>query len=97
MPESELKLSSLRNVGKAALADFALLGISSVAQLKTADPDELFARLQIITGQKHDPCVRDVFAATIHQARTGEALNWWAFTAEQKSRKVVAQQRTKPS
>ena len=86
MQESELKLSSLRNVGKAALADFALLGISTVAQLKAADPDELYTRLQIITSHKHDPCVRDVFAATIHQARTGEALNWWAFTAERKRR-----------
>lgn len=53
MLESELKLSSLRNVGKAALADFTLLGISTVAQLKAADPDELYTRLQIITAHNH--------------------------------------------
>ena len=79
-----LELKDLRNVGPAALADFKLLGISTVAQLKSSDPDELYQRLQIITKSAHDPCVRDVFAAAIHQAKTGEAKNWWAFTAERK-------------
>ena len=89
-PLAELKLSDLRNIGPAALKDFVLLGISTVTQLQTAAPDELFARLQIITGQKHDPCVWDVFAAAIHQAKTGEAKNWWAFTAERKQRPTLA-------
>ncbi len=82
------QLADLRNVGKAALTDFALLGISTVAQLQTAEPDELYTRLQIITHHKHDPCVWDVFAAAIHQAKTGEALDWWAFTAERKKRQA---------
>jgi nucleotidyltransferase/DNA polymerase involved in DNA repair len=79
-------LSELRNVGPAALADFKLLGISSVAQLKTCQPDELYQRLQVITNSAHDPCVWDVLAAAIHQAKTGEAINWWAFTAERKAK-----------
>ena len=85
MAEAQL-LSDLRNVGPAALADFKVLGISNIAQLKNCDADELFQRLQIITGSTHDPCVCDVFAAAIHQANTGEAKNWWAFTAERKAR-----------
>ena len=89
-PSDELKLSDLRNIGPAALKDFAQLGIGSVAQLQTCAADELFTRLQIITGQKHDPCVWDVFAAAIHQAKTGEAKNWWAFTAERKQRPTLA-------
>ena len=79
-----LELKDLRNVGPAALSDFKLLGISTVAQLKSCGPDELYQRLQIITNSPQDPCVRDVFAAAIHQAKTGEARNWWAFTAERK-------------
>ena len=79
-----LELKDLRNVGPAALADFKLLGISNIAQLKTCDALELYQRLQIITNSAHDPCVWDVFAAAIHQAKTGEAKNWWAFTAERK-------------
>ena len=84
-----LLLSDLRNVGPAALADFKLLGVSTVAQLKTCKPDELYHRLQIITNSAHDPCVWDVFAAAIHQAQTGEAKNWWAFTAERKRKRVT--------
>ena len=79
-------LKDLRNVGPAALADFKLLGIANIAQLKTCNADDLYQRLQTITNSVHDPCVWDVFAAAIHQAKTGEAKNWWAFTAERKAR-----------
>jgi Pathogenicity locus len=79
-------LASLRNVGPATLADFALLDIKTVAHLSACDPDVLYIKLQNRTGIRQDPCVWDVFAATIHQARTGEALNWWAFTRERKAR-----------
>jgi Pathogenicity locus len=81
-----IPLSHLRNVGPAALGDFALLGIETVAQLAECEADTLYQELQIRTGQRQDPCVWDVFAAAIHQARTGEALNWWAFTAGRKAR-----------
>ena len=79
-------LSKLKNVGKAALADFAVLGIASTEQLAACEPDDLYVKLCALTGQRHDSCVHDVFAATIHQARTGEALNWWAFTSARKER-----------
>lgn len=79
-------LATLKNVGKAALADFAILGVTSRAELAACDPDDLYMKLCARTGQRHDPCVHDVFAATIHQARTGEALNWWAFTPARRER-----------
>ena len=81
-------LAKLRNVGKAALGDFALLEIKTVSQLSACEPGDLFATLQARTGKRQDPCVWDVFAATIHQARTGDAQDWWAFTAERKSRQA---------
>ncbi len=81
-----MKLSELHNVGPATLADFTVLDIASVEQLSECDPDILYRDLQIRTGQRHDPCVWDVFAATIHQARSGEAKNWWEFTALRKAR-----------
>ncbi|MBI3789635.1 MAG: Mitomycin resistance protein mcrB [Gemmatimonadetes bacterium] len=77
-------LRDLRNVGKATLGDFALLGIRTLAELAARDPDELYRELERRTRSRQDPCVRDVFAATIHQARTGEALDWWHFTPERK-------------
>jgi hypothetical protein len=80
------RLSDLRNVGPAAVADLAVLGIETVAQLRTRDPDALVAELEARTLARHDPCVRDVFAAAIHQARTGEALDWWRLTPLRKTR-----------
>jgi hypothetical protein len=71
-----------------ALADFKLLGIATVSQLATKDADTLYVQLCETTRQRHDPCVHDVFAAAIHQAKTGEAVNWWAYTPARKSRQA---------
>lgn len=80
------ELSNLRNVGKAMRHDFELLGIESVAELAKCDADKLYVRIQKITGDRHDPCVWDTYAAAIHQAKTGEALPWWDFTKVRKER-----------
>lgn len=74
------ELLKLKNVGPATLKDFKSLGIETIVQLSKRNPDELYARLQEITGKKQDPCVWDVFAATIHEAKTGERLPWWHFS-----------------
>ena len=78
------RLADLRNVGKATLADFRLLGVESLEQLRACEPDALYVELQARTGQRQDPCVWDVFAAAIRQARTGEARDWWSFTPARK-------------
>jgi hypothetical protein len=79
------RLRDLKNIGKAMLADFELLGVESVDQLAGCDPNELYDRLQEVTGHRHDPCVLDTFMAVVHEARTGERLNWWAFTSARKA------------
>ena len=79
----------LRNVGPATLADFKVLGIGTLAQLATQDADELYLRLCQQTARRHDPCVHDVFTAAIHQARTGEGVDWWNFTPARKLRQVA--------
>lgn len=84
-------LAMLRNVGPAAIADFKLLGIATIDQLVTENADELYLRLCTHTRVRHDPCVHDVFSAAIHQAKTGEALNWWAFSSERKRRQAVGE------
>jgi nucleotidyltransferase/DNA polymerase involved in DNA repair len=81
-------LADLRNIGPAALSDFAVLGIETLAQLQACDPDVLYQELQLRTAKRHDPCVWDVFAAAIHEAKTGEAQNWWQFTAARKARQA---------
>ena len=84
-PTKSLKnLIDLKNVGKATLADLALLGISSVEELALQDATYLFQELERRSQQRQDPCVWDLFAAIIHEAATGEPTNWWAWTAERK-------------
>jgi len=80
------ELLRLKNLGPQTLADLHLLGITTIEELAKCDPDELFQRLQIITNETHDPCVWDVFAAIIHQAKTGEKTAWWAWTKVRKAR-----------
>jgi Pathogenicity locus len=39
-----------------------------------------------IDAKKHDPCVRDVFAAVVSYAEGSPARPWWEFTPERKER-----------
>ncbi len=79
------ELLSLMNVGEATLEDLRILGIEKIDQLRHETPDNLYEKLQLLTEQKHDPCVWDVFAAIIHEARTGEKLPWWHWSKIRKS------------
>lgn len=83
------ELLTLKNVGPATYEDLCKLGINSIQDLAKADPDELYLRLQTITNQKQDPCVWDVFAAIIHEAKTGEKTLWWQWSKLRKSRKEL--------
>lgn len=74
------ELLTLQNVGQATLKDLNLLGITTIEQLAQANPDDLFARLSTLTNQLQNPCVWDVFAAIIHEAKTGEKTSWWEWS-----------------
>lgn len=84
MKPTDIHLRDLKNIGKAMLADLYLLGIYDVATLANCDPTALFQRLEKITDSRQDPCVWNVFAAAIHEARTGEPTPWWAWTPKRK-------------
>ncbi len=90
-----MQLADLANVGPATLGDFAVLGISSVKQLAQCDAMRLYETLCQRTGTRHDPCVIDVFMATIHQARGGRATPWWKFTPKRKA--MVARASSPPN
>lgn len=85
-PKSELL--SLMNVGPATLKDLELLGIESINQLKKQNPDDLYARLAVLTKTKQDPCVWDVFGAIIHEAKTKEKLPWWHWSKIRKNKGI---------
>jgi Pathogenicity locus len=81
------ELLGLMNVGKAVFRDLTLLNITSIKQLAKQDPEQLYQKLQKITGSKQDPCVWDVFAAIIHEAKTGEKKPWWNWSKIRKNKK----------
>ncbi len=83
------ELLSLMNVGPATAKDLEILGIKTIQQLSQTNPDELYSRLQQVTGHTHDPCVWDVFAAIIHEAKTGEKTSWWQWTSLRKNIKAT--------
>ncbi len=77
-------LRDMPNVGPAFEADFSLLGIRTPQDLVGRDAFELYDRLCHATGQHQDPCVLDVFMATIDFASGAPAAPWHAYTPERK-------------
>jgi len=88
MDSATKELMLIPNIGKAMARDFQLIGITSQAEIATSEPDDLYLRLCLATGQRQDPCVWDTFASAVHFCRTGEAKKWWDFTEERKKRGI---------
>lgn len=83
-PATAAALEDIPNVGKATAADLRALGIRGPGQLKGKDPYALYARLNRVTGLRHDPCVLDTFIAAVRFVEGAPARPWWAYTAERK-------------
>ena len=79
------KLTDLPNIGKAVEADLIRLGIQMPHDLLGRAPYQMYDDLCRITGQKHDPCVIDVFLSIVDFINGGEPQDWWKFTAQRKA------------
>ncbi len=79
------QLTDLPNVGKATAADLRLLGYDLPEQLVGECPFEMYERLCRETGQRHDPCVMDVFLSVTCFMNGEAARPWWAFTGARKN------------
>jgi hypothetical protein len=84
----ERTFRDLISVGPAIERDFQLLGVKSVDDLATRDPEKLYQRLCRKTGMLQDPCVLDVFRAAVAQARDpklpAEQCVWWYWSRVRK-------------
>ncbi|MEI8605764.1 MULTISPECIES: helix-hairpin-helix domain-containing protein [Pseudoalteromonas] len=89
--ENVRKLTDLPNIGKAGAADLELLGIIKPDDLEGHDPYEMYERLCILTGSKHDPCVIDVFISVTRFFNGDEPKAWWDYTAERKRLQAAKQ------
>jgi hypothetical protein len=74
------------NVGKATELDFVCLGFKHPRELAGRDPYLMYQDLCRLTGQRHDPCVIDVFISAVRFMEGEEAQKWWYYTAERKAR-----------
>ncbi|MCE9619673.1 MAG: helix-hairpin-helix domain-containing protein [Planctomycetes bacterium] len=89
-------LADLENIGPAMLKDFVVLGISTLPQLARREAFELWRDLCKRTGQRHDPCVIDVFMSAISQARGDAPCPWWDFTPKRKAMQAKLGARAEP-
>ncbi len=80
------RLEDLPNVGPATAGDLRLLGITEPIGLIGRDPFKMYELLCARTGQRHDPCVIDVFLSCVCYMEGAPAKPWWAYTAARKRR-----------
>jgi len=85
MRRAPQSLADMANIGPAMLKDFVVLNIKSVEQLAKREAFELWRELCKRTGQRHDPCVIDVFMSAVAQANGEAPCPWWHFTAQRKT------------
>ena len=78
------RFTDIPNVGPATAGDFETLGLRSPAELARCDAYALYRRLCAATGERHDPCVIDVFLAAIDFMNGAPARPWWAYTGQRK-------------
>ncbi len=84
--EAAARLRAIPNVGPAIAGDLIRLGMTRLEDAVGRDADEMYGALCALDGVRHDPCVRDVFAAVVAYANGEEARPWWAFTPVRKVR-----------
>lgn len=84
------QIGDLISIGPAMLRDFERLGVRTVAQLAKQNPQNMYAKLARLTGQRQDPCVLDTFHAAVEQARNprlpAEKCQWWYWSRERKAK-----------
>jgi Pathogenicity locus len=80
------ELTALPNVGPAVARMLRRVGIERPEDLRDRDPEELFARLCVLDGRGHDPCLLDAFTAAVAYAGGAPARPWWEYSRERKAR-----------
>ena len=61
-----------------------MLGVNDPAQLLGKNPFEMYEQLCKMTGQRHDPCLIDVFMSITRFMNGDEPRPWWKYTEQRK-------------
>jgi hypothetical protein len=80
--EQTLKqFQTIPGIGKACSLDLWNIGLRSIDDLKGKNPNELYEKLNTITGTRHDICMLYTFRCAVYYAteqhHDKEKLNWW--------------------
>lgn len=79
-------LQKIPGVGPKMAAALLLLGVKRIEDLRGKDPEELYERLCLLTGEKIDRCVLYVFRCTVYYATEKnpdpDKLKWWNWKTE---------------
>ncbi len=86
--EAMARLREIPNVGPRMAEDLLKLGVARLQDAAGRDPDGMYYELCAIDARRHDPCVRDVFAAVVSYAEGDPARPWWEFTPGRKAREA---------
>ena len=79
------QLRDLPNIGPAMERALHRLDVYAPAELRSADPGELWHRLGELEGRLPDPCVLDTFAAVIDHLNGAPARPWWDYSRRRKA------------
>jgi hypothetical protein len=82
------RLTDLPNVGGATARDLRLLGYLKPDDIAGHCPLDMYERLCKITGERHDPCVIDVFASITDFLDGKPPRPWWEFTPSRKNQNM---------
>lgn len=76
-------LESIPGVGPRVAKVLRDLGYRDVADLRDADPEEMYTRLITLSGEYQDRCVLYVFRCAVYfaseESYDPELLKWWAW------------------
>jgi len=78
------RFDQIINVGPAMSRDFKRMGFERPPELIGQTPVELYRRLCKIERKFYDPCVLDVFMATVDFMNGNRPRQWWDYTAKRK-------------
>ena len=79
----ETDLQQIPYVGKRTEEALRMLGFDSIASLRGADPQKIYERECLMTGQKIDRCQLYVYRMAVYYAENDihdpAKLKWWAW------------------
>lgn len=82
--KSIAKFDQIINIGPAMSRDFEQLGIRKPKNLIGKNPVQLYRKLCQINNRFYDPCVLDVFMATVDYMNGSHPKQWWDYTPQRK-------------